>query len=128
VTTATATLTSEVPFTLPRGYVGPDGTLRRDGTMRPARASDELAVLRDAAVREDQAYATVLLLARVVAFDDLDVTPAVVEDLLAADFEHLVLLFERLNSPDHVGSVECPHCSNGFDVDLSEISDRRLGK
>jgi hypothetical protein len=128
VATATATLTTEVPFTLPRGHEGPDGALRREGTMRPARARDELAVLRDPVVREDEAYATVLLLARVVSLDGVEVTPAVVEDLLAADFEHLVLMFERLNSPDHVGSVECPHCSTGFDVDLSEIADKRLGK
>jgi hypothetical protein len=125
---ASATLTTEVPFTLPRGYVAPDGEVHRDGVMRPARASDELAVLRDAAVREHEAYATVLLLSRVVALSDVEVTPEVIEDMFAADFEHLVLLFERLNAPDQVGSVECPHCSLGFDVDLSEIADRRLGK
>jgi hypothetical protein len=125
---STATLTTEIPFTLPRGYLAPDGSLHRDGIMRPARASDELAVLRDAAVRENEAYATVLLLSRVVALGDVEVSPHLIEDLFAADFEHLVLLFERLNAPDHVGSVECPHCSLGFDVDLSEIADRRLGK
>jgi hypothetical protein len=125
---STATLTTEVPFTLPRGYVAPDGDVHRDGIMRPARAGDELAVLRDASVRDNEAYATVLLLSRVVALGGVEVTPDVIEDLFAADFEHLVLLFERLNTPDYVGSVDCPHCSLGFDVDLSEISDRRLGK
>jgi hypothetical protein len=95
---------------------------------RPARASDELAVLRDAPVPENEAYATVLLLVRVVELGEVEVTPEVIEDLFAADYEHLVLLFERLNVLDHVGSVERPHCSLGFDVDLSEIADRRLGK
>jgi hypothetical protein len=125
---SSATLTTEVPFTLPRGYHATDGSVQREGTMRLARASDELAVLRDAAVGENEAYLTVLLLARVVDLGDVEVTPEVIQDLFAVDFEHLVVLFERLNAAEHVGSVECPHCSVGFDVDLSEIADRRLGK
>jgi hypothetical protein len=123
-----STLTTEVPFTLPRGYTGSDGTVRREGIMRPARASDELAVLRDAAVRENEAYATVLLLARVVELPEVEMKPQVIEDLWAADFGHLVELFERVNATEHVGTVECPHCSAGFEVDLSEIADQRLGK
>jgi hypothetical protein len=58
-----------------------------------------------------------------------DVTPTVIEDLYAADFDHLQRLYERLNTDgDVVGSVTCPECSSAFEVDLSEIEDGRLGE
>ena len=51
---------------LPRGYVDASGTVHRDGVMRLATARDELVPLRDDRVRENPAYLTVVLLARVV--------------------------------------------------------------
>jgi hypothetical protein len=125
----TTTLTTEIPFTLPRGHVAADGSVHRDGLMRLARARDELAVLRDPAVRDHQAYASVLLLSRVVTrLGEVTVTPEVIEDLFAADFDHLVSLFERVNACEHVGTMECPECSHVVEVDLTEIADGRLGK
>lgn len=122
-------LTTEFPFTLPRGYQALDGSLHREGVMRLARASDELEVLRAPGARTDDARLTVLLLARVVTrLGDEEVTPAVIESLFAADFEHLVRLFEQLNADDPVGVVECPRCRESFDVDLTAIEDRSLGK
>ena len=50
---------------LPRGYVDGSGTVHRDGSMRLATARDELIPLRDDRVRENPAYLTVVLLARV---------------------------------------------------------------
>ena len=57
---------TEVPFTLPRGYVDGAGQVHRDGTMRLATARDEIEPLRDAGVRSNEAYLSVLLLARTV--------------------------------------------------------------
>ena len=121
---------TEHVFSLPRGYVDADGGLHRDGVMRLATARDEIEPLRDAAVRENQAYLSVLLLSRVVKRIGTvePVTPEVVEGLFAADFDHLQRLYERLNvDPDLVGCITCPSCQETFEVELSEIEDRRLG-
>jgi hypothetical protein len=99
--------------------------------MRLATARDEIEPLRDPAVRQNEAYLTVLLLSRVVTRlgDVTDVGPAVIEGLFAADFDHLQRLYERLNTDgEAVGSVTCPECSHAFEVDLSEIEDGRLGE
>jgi hypothetical protein len=122
---------TEVSFTLPKGYVDGAGTLHREGTMRLATARDEIEPLRDAEVRQNEAYLSVLLLARVVIRigEITDVTSEVIEGLYAADFDHLQRLYERLNTDgEAVGSVTCPSCSHAFEVDLSEIEDGRLGE
>jgi hypothetical protein len=122
---------TEYAFTLPRGFVDAHGAVHRDGTMRLATARDEIEPLRDAAVRQNEAYLTVLLLARVVTRigDVTDVTPDVIERLYAADFDHLQRLYERLNTNGEVvGSVKCPECAHEFEVDLSQVEDGRLGE
>jgi hypothetical protein len=122
---------TEIEFTLPRGYVDPDGTVHRTGTMRLATARDELEPLREVSVRQNQAYLSVLLLARTITRLGTisDVTPALVENLFAADFDHLQRLYERLNSDgESVGVVSCPECAHKFEVDLTEIEDGRLGE
>ena len=122
---------TEVSFTLPKGYVDTQGTLHREGTMRLATARDEIEPLRDAQVRDNEAYLTVLLLSRVVTRigDVTEVTPGMIEELFAADFDHLQRLYERLNTDgEAVGSVTCPSCSHAFEVDLTEIEDGRLGE
>ena len=122
---------TEFPFTLPRGYVDAKGTVHREGVMRLATARDEIGPLRDAAVRQNEAYLTVLLLSRVVTRigDVEDVSSSLIEDLYAADFDHLQRLYERLNTDgEAVGSLTCPACSHTFEVDLSEIEDGRLGE
>jgi hypothetical protein len=122
---------TEYAFTLPRGYVDGTGNVHREGVMRLATARDEIEPLREVAVRQNEAYLTVLLLSRVVTRigDVRDVTPSVVEELYAADFDHLQRLYERINTDgEAVGSVVCPSCSEAFEVDLSEIEDGRLGE
>jgi len=122
---------TEFAFTLPKGYVDEHGAVHRDGTMRLATARDEIEPLRDASVRQNEAYLTVLLLSRVVTRigDLIDVTPEVIESLFAQDFDHLQRLYERLNTDGEVvGSVTCPECSHTFEVDLSEVEDGRLGE
>ncbi len=121
---------TEFAFTLPRGYRDAAGGVHREGVMRLATARDEIEPLRDAQVRQNQAYLTVLLLARTVTrLGSLtEVTPAVVEELYAADFDHLQRLYERVNTDgDAVGAVTCPHCAQPFEVDLTEIEDGRRG-
>ena len=122
---------TEYAFTLPRGYVDAAGTVHREGTMRLATARDEIEPLREPAVRENEAYLSVLLLARTVTrLGTLGaVTPAVVEGLYASDFDHLQRLYERLNGAgEAVGTVTCPSCATTFEVDLAEIGDGRLGE
>jgi hypothetical protein len=122
---------TEFAFTLPKGYVDASGTVHREGIMRLATARDEIEPLRDAQVRQNEAYLAVLLLSRVVTRigDVTDVTPEVVEGLYAADFDHLQRLYERLNTDgESVGAVTCPHCEQAFEVDLTDIEDGRLGE
>jgi hypothetical protein len=122
---------TEIEFTLPRGYVDGAGTVHRTGTMRLATARDEIEPMREVEVRQNSAYLTVLLLARTVTRlgTITDVTPAMVESLYAADFDHLQKLYERINTDgESVGVVSCPECAHRFEVDLTEIEDGRLGK
>jgi len=122
---------TEFPFTLPRGYVDASGNVNREGAMRLATARDEIEPLRSAEVKQNEAYLSVLLLSRVVTKlgGVEEVTPDVVENLFAADFDHLQRLYERLNTDgESVGSVTCPSCSQPFEVDLTDIEDRRLGE
>jgi len=122
---------TEIAFRLPRGYVDARGTVHREGAMRLATARDEIEPLRDVEVRQNHAYLSVLLLARTITRigDITDVTPALVEGLYAADFDHLQRLYERVNSDgEAVGILSCPACSHQFEVDLTEIEDGRLGE
>src|ERR1044072_9023272 len=96
---------SEYAFTLPRGLVDSVGTVHRDGVMRLATARDEIEPLRSVEVRQNEAYLTVLLLARTVTRigEFTDITPELVEGLYAADFDHLQRLYERINSDGEAG-------------------------
>jgi hypothetical protein len=122
---------TEYAFTLPRGYSDDEGAVHREGRMRLATARDEIEPLRDPAVRSNEAYLTVLLLARVIIRIGpiSEVTPALVEQLYAADFDHLQRLYERINTDgDAVGVVSCPDCRHEFEVELPEIQDGPPGK
>jgi hypothetical protein len=128
---APPTLRTQYAFTLPRGYVDASGAVHREGVMRLATARDELEPLREPAVRENEAYLTVLLLSRVIIRigEETAITPELVEGLYAADFDHLQRLYERINSDgEAVGVVACPACAQQFEVDLTEIEDGRLGE
>jgi hypothetical protein len=122
---------TEFAFSLPRGVVDDQGMVHREGTMRLATARDEIEPLRDAQVRQNEAYLAVLLLARVVTSigEITEITPELIEGLYAADFDHLQRLYERLNTDgEAVGAVVCPHCTQAFEVDLTDIEDGRLGE
>ena len=121
-------LRTEFPFVLPRGYVDGNGTLHREGVMRLATARDELVPLRDDRVRENSAYLTVVLLARVITRigSITDVHAGIVENLFAADLAFLQDLYRRVNTEGHTrASVTCPACAHRFAVD---VSGGRLGE
>lgn len=119
---ARPSLVTEFPFVLPRGYVDADGTVHRDGVMRLATARDELVPLRDDRVRENPAYLTVVLLARVITRlgSVTDIHAGVVENLFAADLAFLQELYRRVNQEGHTRvGMTCPECGHGFAVDLA---------
>ena len=115
-------LRTEFEFTLPRGFVDPSGNVQRDGVMRLATARDELVPLHDDRVRENPAYLTVVLLARVVERigDITDVHAGVIENLFAADLAFLQEMYRRINSEGHTKArVTCPSCQHEMTVDLA---------
>ncbi|MDP9221610.1 MAG: hypothetical protein M3P23_13885 [Actinomycetota bacterium] len=121
-------LRTEFAFELPRGYVDSSGTVHRSGVMRLATARDELVPLRDDRVRENPAYLTVVLLARVVtrlgSIDDIHV--GVIENLFASDLAFLQDLYRRVNTEGTTqAAVRCPECEHSFAVD---IAGSRLGE
>jgi hypothetical protein len=115
-------------FELPRGYVDGAGTVHGTGTMRLATARDELVVLRDDRVRENPAYLTVVLLARVVTRLGTieDVHGGIIENLFASDLAFLQDLYRRVNQEGHTrAAVVCPSCRHSFAVD---VAGSRLGE
>lgn len=95
-----AGLQTEFSFTLPKGYVDPEGTLHRRGTMRLATARDEIEPLRDPRVSgPDDPFLTVIVLARVVTeLGSLNqVTPREIEGLFAADLAYLQDVYGIVN-------------------------------
>jgi hypothetical protein len=98
-----AGLRTEFDFTLPKGFVGSDGTLHRQGTMRLATARDEIEPLRNRTIDgPDDPYLTILVLARVItSLGSLpDVGVAEVEGLFAADLAFLQDLYGIINFGD----------------------------
>ncbi|NET59344.1 MAG: hypothetical protein F6K47_25340 [Symploca sp. SIO2E6] len=90
---------TEFEFTLPKGYLDGEGNLHRKGVMRLSRAMDEIVPMRDPRVKSNSAYATVIILSRVItrlgALDD--VSPAVIENLFACDLSYLQKFYRNIN-------------------------------
>ena len=104
-------LQTEFSFTLPKGFIGPDGTLHRQGTMRLSTARDEIEPLRDPRVSgPEDPYLTILVIARVVT--ELGSLPRVtvndIEGLFAADLAFLQDLYGIINfgDPADVGRLQ----------------------
>ena len=114
-------LQTEYEFTLPKGYVDREGTLHRHGVMRLATAIDEIVPMRDLRVKQNQAYLTVVLLARVITklgtLDDINT--GVIESLFSADFAYLQDFYRRINEGANATiPAECPNCNHKFQVEL----------
>ncbi|MFB8032762.1 hypothetical protein ACFC5Z_07350 [Streptomyces sp. NPDC056004] len=115
-------LRTEFTFELPRGYVDETGAVHHTGVMRLATARDELVPLRDDRVRENSAYLSVVLIARVVTrigtIDDIH--PGIIEDLFASDLAFLQDFYRRINAEGHTrAAVSCPACKEEFAVNLA---------
>jgi hypothetical protein len=117
------TLQTEFNFTLPHGYVDPDGNLHKSGVMRMATAFDEIAPMKDPRVQANPGYLAVILLSRVViVLGELSqVNPKVIENLFSADFAFLEEMYRRINSQgNNKIAISCPVCDANFSVDLGE--------
>jgi hypothetical protein len=92
-------LQTEFEFTLPKGFLDDDGNLHRKGLMRLAKAMDEITPMRDPRVKANPAYATVIVLSRVITrLGALEqVTPAIIEGLFACDLNYLHKLYRQIN-------------------------------
>jgi hypothetical protein len=106
------TFKTEFQFTLPTGYLDRDGKVHRQGVMRLSKSMDEILPMEDSRVQANPAYATVLILARVITqLGTLEaVTPEVVEDFFAGDLNYLQQFYRQINGleePSH-GSVPMP--------------------
>jgi len=115
-------LQTEFEFTLPRGFIDASGNLHRRGTMRLATALDEIEPLRDARVRANEAYLSVLLLSRVITClgDIRPVNPSIVEGLFSADIAYLQDLYIQVNDGGtSLVETRCPTCGTRFALDLA---------
>ena len=114
-------LQTEFPFTLPHGYVDPDGTLHKDGVMRLATAFDEVAPMKDPRVQSNPGYLAVILLSRVITrLGEVEpINPKVIENLFAGDFAFLQDFYRRINENGHARvGVHCPECEAKFEVEV----------
>ncbi len=114
-------LQTEFSFTLPHGYVDPEGNLHREGVMRMATAYDEIAPLKDRRVQSNPGYLLIILLSRVVTqLGEVEhINPKVIEGLFAGDLAYLQDMYQRINHNGHNRLlVTCPHCEEAFEVEL----------
>lgn len=97
--TAPSQLQTEFEFELPKGYLDSAGNLHRKGIMRLSRAMDEIVPMRDPRVKANPAYATVIILSRVItrlgALESIG--PNVIEGLFACDLSYLQKFYRHIN-------------------------------
>ena len=99
-------LQTEFDFTLPKGYLDAEGNLHNQGKMRLSRAMDEIVPMRDPRVIDNPAYATVIILARVITqLGTLqEISPAVIENMFAVDLSYLQTFYRQINELEPVES------------------------
>ena len=119
-------LSTEFSFTLPHGYVDPNGNRHQEGKMRLATAYDEIAPLKDPRVQANPGYLVVILLSRVITQLGTAeaINPKVIEGLYAADFAFLQDFYQRINENGHTRlRVACPHCQGEFEVETTGLGE-----
>ncbi len=92
-------LQTEFAFELPTGYLDALGQIHQRGIMRLARTVDEIEPMSDPRVQTNPAYATVIILARVIlALGTLpDISPVVIEGMFAGDLNYLQNFYREIN-------------------------------
>ena len=119
-------LQTEIPFSLPLGYVDERGDRHRDGVMRLATAFDEISPHKDPRVQSNEAYLLIVLLARVITqLGSLThITPKTIEGLYAGDLAYLQDLYRRVNTAGNNRiRTQCPHCDQAFEVEVSSLGE-----
>lgn len=115
-------LMTEFEFTLPRGWVDPQGQVHRQGVMRLATGGDELRAQRDRRVQQWPEYAPLVLLAQVVTClgPVSPVTPEILETLFTQDLAYLREFYNRINQSGQAQvATQCPACAATFAVNLA---------
>lgn len=115
------TINLEYDFVLPVGYIDETGTVHKQGTMRLAKAKDEISPLLDPRVRANEAYLMVILLSQVVTRLGTvsQITPNVFEDMFAVDVAYLQELYHRINDlAGNTISIVCPYCGQEFEEEM----------
>lgn len=109
-------LQTEFSFTLPKGLVI-EGSVVRNGTMRLATAQDEIVAMRHPLARSNPEYVSIVVLSRVVRFENVDVvTEEMLENLFIGDFDFLQNLYETINQCENpIMRVTCPYCGKTFE-------------
>lgn len=117
---------TEFPFTLPQGYIDPEGNVHQEGTMRLATAYDEITPLRDPRVQANPGYLVIILLSRVITrLGNLQhINPKMIEGLFSADLVYLQDLYQRINQNGNSRLlVACPHCQGEFEVETVPLGE-----
>ncbi|MEL7502694.1 MAG: hypothetical protein AAFN18_09515 [Cyanobacteria bacterium J06554_6] len=97
--TAKPGIQTEFIFELPKGYIDSMGQVHRQGVMRLARTADEIEPMSDPRVQANPAYATVIILSRVMlSLGSLpSISPVVIEGLFAGDLNYLQNFYRHIN-------------------------------
>lgn len=117
---------TEFSFSLPKGYVDPEGNLHKDGIMRLANAGDEILPQKDPRVQQNPAYLIIILLSRVITkLGDIDhITPKTIEGLFASDLSFLQRLYEQINETGaSTIRTSCPKCDFQFEVEINPLGE-----
>ena len=119
---------TEFEFSLPIGYLDDVGNVHQSGIMRRSRAMDEILPMQDPRVQANPAYATVIILSRVIVQlgDITEVTPQVIETMFASDLSYLQTLYRQINSPEIPASPDTTDNLDRIETTLNEALTEEL--
>ena len=118
-------LQTEYEFSLPKGFIDPQGNLHREGVMRLATAMDEITPMKDPRVRNNDAYLSIIILSRVITRlgDMNNVNTGTMEGMFTSDLSYLQEFYRSINEGgSSIGRVACPSCKSEFDVEPGELA------
>jgi hypothetical protein len=104
---------TEFKFTLPKGLLDKSGRIYQQGIIRLATGHDEVYVKKHPQVKENPAYAMLVMLSRVIviyfdrdlsSFTQDDMTTKSLEGLFLIDLLYLRDFFVRIHQPVEVTS------------------------